>query len=275
MPNNQAHDPRVVDPLDRVASAVGLSVAALESSEQVTILEQSNFDSGSAPNNWFVSTKSGGSIDFSGGFARGQYPITAGNPDSHVNISVPIPYGVRKLYTSFWARMPGNMGGCKFYKVQGIDDDPAGVANVTFGTKNNTGIMSDVSYGDGSTTGNDTQNTFEFTGSGHSIGRNSDAVILTPQGRNWTEVDWGTDWHFFRTICGYNSGNSAATEKPDGEFYVEIDGLVFLHATKLFNRHYDNGPIEKVVFFNAAQNDNNPFTVDFDDIKIATGGFAQ
>lgn len=33
MPNNQAHDPRVVDPVDRVAAAVGLSVAPVDGSQ--------------------------------------------------------------------------------------------------------------------------------------------------------------------------------------------------------------------------------------------------
>ncbi|MDC8456880.1 hypothetical protein [Marinobacter sp. DS40M6] len=274
MPNNQAHDPRVVDPLDRVAAAVGLSVAALESSQQVTILEQSNFDGG-VPNNWLVSTEKGGSIDFSQGFARAQYPITAGNSGNHVNISVPVPYGIYELYIRGIFRMPGNMGGCKFVKPQGIDNDPAGYANTTFGTQNNTGLMAAVTYGDGTTTGNDVAQTIEFDGPPHSLGRNTEATILTPQNAAFGgAAGWGSDWHFMEFYILYNSGTTAQNETPNGKYLVRIDGDVYVDASGLFNRHYNNGPIDKVVMFNAAQNDNNPFTVDCKFFALSTGGFA-
>lgn len=268
MPNNQAHDPRVVDPLDRVAAAVGLSVAALESSQQVTILEQSDFDGG-VPNNWFVSTEKGGTIDFSQGFARGEYPITAGNAGSHVNISIPVPDGIDHIFIRVRVRYPGAMGGCKFIKVHGRDNDPVNYANATFGTEVDTGNMIRVLYG---ADGGDASNFVNFSGTGHLLGRaDGIANVLAPQGQVFS---WDDQIHEISIECKFNDGTSEANEVPNGKFYVEIDGDVYMDATGLFNRNHQNGPIEKVTLFNAAQNDDNPFTIDFLFAAVSIGGFA-
>jgi hypothetical protein len=73
----------------------------------------------------------------------------------------------------------------------------------------------------------------------------------------------------------YNSGTTAENEVADGEYYVEIDGKVYVNATGLFNRHYSNLPIDRVEFFNWAQNGTQPFEIWLDDIRVTTGGFLQ
>jgi hypothetical protein len=86
---------------------------------------------------------------------------------------------------------------------------------------------------------------------------------------------WGTGWHHFRMHIKFNSGTSSSNEVADGEYYLEIDGKVYVDATGFFNRNPQNGPIGYVGFFGWAQDDPQPFDVWYDNIVISTGGFAS
>ena len=71
----------------------------------------------------------------------------------------------------------------------------------------------------------------------------------------------------------YNSGTTAQNEVPDGKYYVEIDGVVYVDASGLFNRHYSNAPIDRVELLGWAQSGTAPFEILYDDFRITTGGF--
>jgi hypothetical protein len=71
----------------------------------------------------------------------------------------------------------------------------------------------------------------------------------------------------------FNSGDSEATQKPDGAYYLEIDGKIYVDAQNIYNRHYLNKPIQKISFFDWAQNGTKPFEVMLDDIVISKDGF--
>ncbi len=180
------------------------------------------------------------------------------------------------LYMDFWAKMPNAKQGLKFVKIFGGDN--GGYANTTFAldyTGADYGSMYQVSFGDGSTNGNDTANTINFDGSypnwiGRSYGK---ASVSTPQKKAWASSNWGTSWHHFRLHAKFNSGTSASTEVNDGQYYVEIDGVVYVDAKGLFNRHYSNLPIDRVELFGWSQSGNAPFEIWYDNVKVSTTGW--
>lgn len=211
---------------------------------------------------------------------EGQYPAVGagGETSAYANFDVS-SLKTEDIYIDFWAKMPDAKEGFKFCKIFGITNDPLGYANTTFMT-DYTGIdqggLLAVQYGDGTITENDSQEIIPFTGSGSSIGRSyGTAVVLTPQMHYWTSSDWGTAWHHFRIHVKFNSGTTSSNEVPDGEIYVEIDGKVYVDATKLYNRNPGNGPISRIGFFGWAQSDPQPFDIWYDNIVISTGGFVS
>lgn len=251
-----------------------------------------DFESGVIPDsgNWAFKAYMGGSVSISkdkslnhngsAGSLRGVYPIPIGGGYVSGGFA-PADRNLRELYIDFWAKMPNAKQGMKFCKIFG-QRDSNGYANTTFGLEGAAassllaGSMTRVSFGDGSYSENDTANIIMLDGSypahiGRAYGKT--AVVKTPAKKEWASTDWGTSWHHFRIHIKFNSGNSAATEVGDGEYYVEIDGKVYVDAKGLLNRHYLNKPIDWVSFFDWAQSGNTPFEVWFDDIRISTGGF--
>lgn len=210
----------------------------------------------------------------SAGSIRGQYPANASGGNyiwanckfSELNIN--------DIYIEFKAKMPADVYGFKFLKIFGQQD--SGYANTTFGLSYNTGEMTQVSFGDGSTAYNDTAQVINLDGSNPELISRSygTATLSTPQNSVWTAQDWGTEWHHFKFHLKFNSGTTSANEIADGEYYVEIDGVVYVDTDGLFNRHYSNQPIEKVSIFGWTQiTGNSPFEVWYDDFIVTTGGF--
>jgi len=181
------------------------------------------------------------------------------------------------IYIEFWAKMPAGKGGCKFLKFFGQSSN-GHYANATFGT-DYTGIQAgallQISFGDGTTVINDTQNVIKLDGSSpNMIGRSyGTAVIQTPQMSGFSSTDWGTGWHHFLVHAKFNSGTTAGNETPNGEFFLEIDGKVYADATGLYNRNPADGPIDRIELLGWAQNNPQPFQVWYDDVRISTGGF--
>ena len=182
------------------------------------------------------------------------------------------------VYIDFWAKMPGPKEGFKFVKIFGQRVPLDGYANTTFAanyTGGDYGAIYQVSFGDGTTLLNDTQNVINLSGTypqwiGRSYGT---AVVQTPQMSAFSSTDWGTGWHHFLIHVKFNSGTSAQNEVPNGEYYLAIDGKVYADATGLYNRNPANAPIDFIGFFGWAQKDPQPFQVYYYDIRISTGGF--
>ena len=182
------------------------------------------------------------------------------------------------VYIDFWARMPGNKDGFKFLKIFGQDLPQGGYANTTFETDFtgvDYGAIRQISFGDGSSLDNDTQSVINLDGTypawmGRSYGT---ASVKTPQMSNFSSADWGSAWHHFRIHVKFNSGTTLLNEVPNGEYYLEIDGKVYVDATGVYNRNPANGPIDHISFFGWAQSDPSSFEVDYYDIRISTGGF--
>lgn len=185
---------------------------------------------------------------------------------------------------NFTGRMPGATGGFKFCKIHGAADPITGFYNnVTFaldysGAGDAKGAMMYVAFGDGSTAGSsDTANLawFDSRGDGD-VGRNVGvATILRPQNDYFRASDWGTAEHTFKIRMKYNSGTTALNEVNDGIFYVEIDGLVYLNATNMFNRHWANPRrIGHVGFGGLNQSNPSDFSFYYDDFLLYDMGAA-
>ncbi len=192
-------------------------------------------------------------------------------------------YSVRGLqtediYIEFWAKMPTAKGGLKFLKIFGDRSSATGHADVTFATDYtgmDSGAFLQVMFGDGTGLVNDGQNVIKLNGShpdmmGRSYGT---AVVKTPQMSGFSSADWGAGWHHFRVHAKFNSGTTRQNELPNGAFFFEIDGKVYVDATGLYNRNPANGPIDIIELLGWAQNDPQPFQIWYYDLRVSTGGF--
>lgn len=271
------------------AAGVSLLAAATAQAASITTLTQQEFDSVSLPSSgWSIGSQSGGTVSIStdssanyagtSGSLRGTYPTAAGGVYVWAACDVSA-WKTEDVYIEFWAKMPNAKQGLKFLKIFGGSSSSSNYANTTFAldyTGGDPGMMYQVSFGDGSGTGNDTSSVINFDGSNPSwIGRSyGAATVLTPQKKNWSSSNWGTSWHHFKFHVKFNSGTSASTEVADGAYYVEIDGKVYVDAKGLFNRNYSNLPIDRVELYGWAQNGSSPFDLWYDDVRITTGGFS-
>lgn len=220
---------------------------------------------------WGSGAIAGGAISVVDGAYRADYPIPSGGVYTWLNFNVG-PLELFDVYIQLRAKFidPHSV---KFVKVHGIEVGP-NYSNTTYGL-GMSGTMSQVSFGDGSAEANDTANVINLSGSDPSwVGRSypDTAVILTPQMSSFTGFSDG-DWHDIKIHHKFNSGTTAEDEVADGEYYVEIDGDVYVDATGLFNRHPASAAVEYIAFGDWAQGNDYAFTVFFDDIKISLGGF--
>lgn len=210
---------------------------------------------------------------------EGSYPAPAPTGANYIGADYNVSaLNTEDIYITFWAKMPGVKEGCKFVKIFG--DHPSsttGYADTTIYTDYtgaDYGAIRQIAFGDGTSLANDSQNVINLRGVGTNIGRSSTtAVVQTPQNSWFTPEDWGTSWHYFRIHVKFNSGTTSQNEVPNGEYYLEIDGKVYVNATGLYNRNPLNGPINRIEFFGWAQSESQPFQVWYDDIRISTGGF--
>lgn len=257
------------------------------SAELITSVD---FEDGVIPNKngWGFGTQSGGAITISSdtsanylgskGSIKASYPVATGAMYVWGGYDISA-LNTRDVYIEFSAKLPAAKQGLKFLKIFGQRESGRGYANTTIALVSdpgNEGGISQVSFGDGSALENDTQNVINLNGANTSwIGRSYKigSLVETPQLTGWSAANWGNSWHRFRVRVKFNSGDSAATQKPDGAYYLEIDGKVYVDAQNIYNRHYLNKPIQRIAFFDWAQNGTKAFDVMLDDIVISKDGF--
>lgn len=242
----------------------------------------------SVPSGWTLFTQPGGQIGVQATTSpdgtgvvyalEGSYPIPTGGGAMYVGANYNISsLNTESVYIEFWAKMPGAKEGCKFVKIFGARSAATGYADTTIYTDYTGaayGAIRQIGFGDGGGLINDSSSIIDLTGLHSSIGRSAGiAVVKTPQASVFSAADWGTSWHHFRIHVKFNSGTTTQNEVPDGEYYLEIDGKVYVDATGLYNRNPANGPIAKIGFFGWAQTESQPFQLWYDDIRISTGGF--
>ncbi|MDZ7938321.1 MAG: hypothetical protein U5M53_08595 [Rhodoferax sp.] len=227
------------------------------------------------------------------GSVRGQYPGTGGGVFVWGGVNV-WPAQTLEVFVEFDAKLPndaiGFKHGTKFLKVFGENNAKGHSANTTFGLGQGkvsagegptNGSLNYIGFGDGADGDEsyDVKNVILLDGAYPSwIGRSygNTAVVKTPQGKAFTPTDWGESWHHFRVHCKFNSGTSDATEVADGEYYLEIDGKVYVDAKGLFNHHWSNPPIRSVNVFDWTDHqEGQGFEMWFDNFRVSTGGFVS
>ena len=182
-----------------------------------------------------------------------------------------------EVYIQFYARKTAG-GFPKFVKVYGKSS--SGSSNTTFkGGDYVVGEITGISYGDGSTTSNDT--TF---GVSYAPGKDAESYVggadrnTLPRsfehGDTFQASEWGdgTVWHKFQFRLKYNSGTTALNEVNDGILESWIDGQLRVKATNIFNRHYSNLPIDYIEFLSYTQG-APAFTMDMKNITISKYGW--
>lgn len=223
------------------------------------------------------------------GAIRGDYPQQDGtNGNYHVmgtyNVGEHTDYDSNDIYIEFKAKMPGVKHGLKFLKLFGERDpeDTQNYGNCTLHsdyTGLDNGGIPGMFYGDGTIIENDVQQVARFDSSEQFPSRAAGLPgysIEAPQGKWFESSDWGTDWHHFKVYAKFNSGTTEETETNDGQFIVYIDDELYLDAQGLFNRHYNNRPLEKIRFFGWTQGVSPaPLSVYYTDIIISKNGWVS
>lgn len=272
----------------------GIALTSTVAQAQVTQLAFMDFDNKvlSSTGGWTFGSQNGGKIEISadttqnkGGSAgslKGSYPVPTGAIYVWAGFDLKA-FNTRDIYVEFDVKMPNATQGIKFFKIFGQRDAQGDYANTTFGLVSEAdrpGSLTQISFGDGSDTGNDVANVVNLDGTypdwvGRSWGR---GASVKTAGRNWSHTQWGTGWHHFKVHIKFNtgsciSGQPVVPEVNDGEYYLEIDGTTYVDAKGLFNRHCKNLPIQNVNFFDWGDHGSKAFDVWFDNIRITTGGF--
>ena len=196
--------------------------------------------------------------------------------DGYVNAGLTLfvtPMNLQEVYIEFIVQLPdaNPQGSIKFCKITGINGAPAGYSNTTYQLESNKSF-DHISFGDGTTDGNDVAQVIYYNGSNPTFtGRNYGlATIDLPQ---LSAFIFDTNPHTVRIFHRYNSGTTLGTETNDGAYFVQVDDDVYLDTSDVFNRHYTNSLyIDQIIFGGVIQN-SPPLKLVFSSIKASTGGF--
>lgn len=256
------------------------AVFTVTTAASATLVYFQDFSSGVVPPNVYATGNSTASIV--DGALKLSYPADAlgpsgGLPAIEVDLSA---LNLNEIYIEYDVCMPNAKWGFKNLKVFGkitttntLNDT---YSNCTLGAYYSSAEINAFSYGDGTTLSNDTQCTASLVSPQTSLGpRNGSAVVSTPENSTFDVDDWGSTWHHFRIKIKFNSGTSAETEVPDGEYILEIDDKVYVHATGLYNRSWQSETIDRFELGGWTQGENPAFDVLYDNIVVSEGGFTS
>lgn len=218
-------------------------------------------------------SQAGGSIDYSNNTLRMTYPedLTGGDIYNYFAVGT---FDETEIYVEFDARYPSTYkAAAKFFKIFG-QTSGSSTSNVTIQPVWGTGTIEGIFFGDGTNVQNDAQNVIRLDGTypewcGRSYSQG--AVINTPQNASFTFDD--EEFHHFKIRVKFNSGTTAENEINDGEFYLEIDGNVYVDAKNIFNRHYSNLPMSGFNLGDWSQAATDEFVLEYDNVVVSKKGF--
>lgn len=221
----------------------------------------------------------------SNGSLKATYPFATAGMYAWAEFNL-APYNTRDVYIEFDVKIPPDANGrtpgsAKFLKFFG--QNTYGYANTTFGISGDAGQVGSLTYigfGDGNNTENDVDNVILLSGDYPNwIGRSYGAATVYNKGTNWDYVNWKDQWHHFRVHAKFHTSNfnyttnTCVSETNDGEYYLEIDGVIFVDAKGLFNHHCGNLPFSHVKLLDWGGGTFGPFEINLDNIRITSGGF--
>jgi hypothetical protein len=172
-----------------------------------------------------------------------------------------IPGEHQELYFKFNFKVVGYpSGGAKFLKVRALRDDK-NYANTTWMINYNTGRLKEISFGNGRSKENDTQQTIRY--SGEVRGGNGPVVVQATNERDIPRDSWNT----FEAHMRYNSNGQA-----DGVYQVWINGESVLHVTNIKNRHDENPLHFNWLYLGNYSHGNwkTPWELYYDNLTIST-----
>jgi len=271
-----------------LALAMASSVTA---SQAETLLTAMDFETGPLTdgNGWVFGAQSGAKLEIAldadqNHSLKASYPITTGAIYAWAVFDL-TKYNTRDIYVEFDAKMPDATEGIKFFKIFSKNVNNGEYANTTFGLSSDAGQAGSLTYigfGDGTNKSNDVNNIILLSGNYPNwIGRSYGKAKLYTIGHNWNNTDWKQNWHHFKIHAKFNTATydytteTCQSEINDGEYLLEIDGVKYVEASGLFNRHCRNYPLERIEFFNWGDKGVSPFTVSIDNIRVTTGGFTS
>jgi hypothetical protein len=173
-----------------------------------------------------------------------------------------IPGEHQELYFKFNFKVVGYpSGGAKFLKVRALKDDK-NYANTTWMINYDTGRLKEISFGNGRSRENDTQQTIRYNGT---LSRSTTGVTVL-QATDERDIPPDT-WHTFEAHMRYNSNGQA-----DGEYQVWINGEPVVHAANLVNRHNDNPMHFNWLYLGNYSHGNwqTPWELYYDNLVIST-----
>ncbi|MES2934922.1 MAG: hypothetical protein V4805_15695 [Pseudomonadota bacterium] len=251
---------------------------------------------------WTIGAQGGGTVQVSTdtsqnhqgskGSLKAIYPLGAMGMYAWAEFDL-VPTNTRDIYVEFDVKIPsdsnGNIpGSAKFFKIFGQNVGQYKYANTTFGLSGDQGQVGRLTYigfGDGFDDGvtrnieNDIGNVILLGGDYPQwIGRSyTQGATVYNKGTDFSA--WNNTWHHFKAHAKFNTAhydyntNTCLNEINDGEYYLEIDGVKYVDAKGLFNRHCSNYPIDHVKFFDWGGGNSGLFTIYLDNIRVSTGGF--
>lgn len=221
---------------------------------------------------WHTNAWNGGSLTRTGGYIALTNPANAeGGVYTLVGIEC-TPLALSDYYIDFEIRYPSNVWGSKFCKFHGAANVSGNGANCTFG-QNDVGDLTYIGYGDGVELGQDVNQSIDLNGTLY-MGRNAGIAdfVVSPIGRYLASSFAGNVWRRVRVHAKFNTGTTAMNEVPDGEFYLEIDNIVYCHVRNIYNRHYLNPPVAEINIGGWTAG-GSAFTYHVRNVRISTGGF--
>jgi hypothetical protein len=199
-----------------------------------------------------------GGID-GGGYLRVEYR-GAGTAAYVVKKNVD-SFNLNEVYIKFDFRQSksGENGGSKFLKLFGKINQPVGYANSTFVLNYASNKLTEVGYGNGSATVNDAQQLIRYGGNP------TDPAVVMQVAKG--VFDPGANiWHNQQVYMKYSTNGNR-----DGVYKVWIDGILWVHATNVKNRHDSNsrefGQIRLADYNNG--NNGGTFDLDYDNVVMS------
>jgi hypothetical protein len=173
-------------------------------------------------------------------------------------------YSGSEVYIRFYAKVDCGTGSCyggsKFLKFFGVNDSSGGYANTTLAITYDSGKLDTVSYGNGSTTQNDTGTGVWLSGGGW------DAGVQTPTALGAINFN-DKQWHCYEMYMKYSTGTNM-----DGVYKIWKDGTLWVEAKNLRNKHTSNiGKFASIQLggYSSAPQWISPFTLYFDEVVIS------
>lgn len=174
------------------------------------------------------------------------------------------------LYTKFRFKIGSNStGGCKFFKIFGVNAGNATYANWTWNLDNPSSQISTLCYGGGTLIpANDTSICIQPKGNVNNFGNenlgpltlsNMSGSMLSPVPGQWYEV---TTYNRYSTNGKY-----------DGEMWMAINGVKIMQVTNVKNRHDTNPRVIDYVSFGDYSFPGTNVTVWFDNIELSDQPF--